>query len=125
MAEVRFEQATRIFPGRDAPAVTRSTSSSRTASCSCWSARPGSGKSTALRMLAGLEEVDGGAIYIGGRDVTDIPPKHRDIAMVFQNYALYPYMDVARQHRLPAEDGGRAQGRARAPGAPRRRRCSG
>jgi multiple sugar transport system ATP-binding protein len=55
----------------------------------------GSGKSTALRMLAGLEEVTDGTIRIGDRDVTDLPPKDRDIAMVFQSYALYPHMDVA------------------------------
>jgi multiple sugar transport system ATP-binding protein len=55
----------------------------------------GSGKSTALRMLAGLEDVNEGAILIGGRDVTDVAPKDRDIAMVFQSYALYPHMTVA------------------------------
>jgi multiple sugar transport system ATP-binding protein len=55
----------------------------------------GCGKSTTLRMLAGLEEVNEGHIFIGDRDVTDIPPKDRDIAMVFQNYALYPHMTVA------------------------------
>ena len=53
-------------------------------------------------MLAGLEEVDAGAILIGDRDVTDLPPKRRDVAMVFQNYALYPYLTVAAEHRLPA-----------------------
>src|SRR5471030_1249719 len=55
----------------------------------------GCGKSTSLRMLAGLEEIDAGSIHIGDRDVTDLPPKERDIAMVFQNYALYPHMTVA------------------------------
>jgi multiple sugar transport system ATP-binding protein len=55
----------------------------------------GCGKSTSLRMLAGLEEVDKGRVFIGERDVTDLPPKDRDIAMVFQNYALYPHMSVA------------------------------
>ena len=56
----------------------------------------GCGKSTLLRMIAGLEEVTEGSISIGGRDVTDLAPRHRDIAMVFQNYALYPHMDVRR-----------------------------
>ena len=56
----------------------------------------GCGKSTTLRMLAGLEEVTGGAIVIGGRDVTALEPKERDLAMVFQDYALYPHMNVAR-----------------------------
>ncbi|GAA1560094.1 hypothetical protein GCM10009789_11730 [Kribbella sancticallisti] len=55
----------------------------------------GSGKSTALWMLAGLEEVNAGVMAIGDRDVTNAPPKDRDIAMVFQNYALYPHMTVA------------------------------
>src|SRR5207248_3274623 len=54
----------------------------------------GCGKSTILRIVAGLEEVTAGEIRIGGRDVTDLPPKERDIAMVFQNYALYPHMTV-------------------------------
>jgi multiple sugar transport system ATP-binding protein len=54
----------------------------------------GCGKSTTLRMVAGLEEMTSGAIYIGGRCVNDLPPKDRDIAMVFQNYALYPHMTV-------------------------------
>ena len=54
----------------------------------------GCGKSTILRILAGLEEVTAGEVYIDGRQVTDLPPKQRDVAMVFQNYALYPHMSV-------------------------------
>src|ERR1700704_270112 len=54
----------------------------------------GCGKSTLLRMIAGLEEIGSGEIDIGGRVVNNIPPKERDIAMVFQNYALYPHMTV-------------------------------
>jgi multiple sugar transport system ATP-binding protein len=61
----------------------------------------GSGKTTALRMLAGLEEVTAGAVMIGGRDVTDDAPKERDVAMVFQNYALYPYLSVAANIGFP------------------------
>jgi multiple sugar transport system ATP-binding protein len=61
----------------------------------------GSGKTTALRMLAGLEEVDAGAILIGDRDVTDLQPKRRDVAMVFQNYALYPYYTVEANIAFP------------------------
>ncbi|MDW5596140.1 sn-glycerol-3-phosphate ABC transporter ATP-binding protein UgpC [Conexibacter stalactiti] len=71
----------------------------------------GCGKSTLLRMIAGLEEVTHGAIRIGGRDVTRLQPPDRDIAMVFQNYALYPHMTVAenlafglRQRRTPKEE---------------------
>src|SRR6478736_3983632 len=54
----------------------------------------GCGKTTLLRMIAGLEEVTAGAVSIGDRDVTDLAPRHRDIAMVFQSYALYPHMSV-------------------------------
>src|ERR1700693_3439767 len=54
----------------------------------------GCGKSTTLRMIAGLEEITGGDIFIDGEKVNDVPPKDRDIAMVFQNYALYPHMTV-------------------------------
>jgi len=54
----------------------------------------GCGKSTTLRMIAGLEEVSSGDVLIGGEKVNDVPPKDRDIAMVFQNYALYPHMTV-------------------------------
>src|SRR5918996_3995133 len=55
----------------------------------------GCGKSTLLRMIAGLENISGGELRIGPRVVNDVPPKERDIAMVFQNYALYPHMTVA------------------------------
>ena len=54
----------------------------------------GCGKSTLLRMVAGLEEISGGSIAIGAREVNNLPPKERDVAMVFQNYALYPHMTV-------------------------------
>src|SRR6476646_10773419 len=54
----------------------------------------GCGKSTALRMIAGLEDITGGTISIGDRVVNDVPPKDRDVAMVFQSYALYPHMTV-------------------------------
>ena len=60
----------------------------------------GCGKTTSLRMLAGLESVDEGAIFIEGRDVTDLAPRDRDVAMVFQNYALYPHMSVADNMRF-------------------------
>ena len=54
----------------------------------------GCGKTTALRMVAGLEEITGGELFIGERKVNDLTPKERDIAMVFQNYALYPHLSV-------------------------------
>ncbi|MEO2038064.1 MAG: ATP-binding cassette domain-containing protein, partial [Martelella sp.] len=55
----------------------------------------GCGKSTLLRMIAGLEDISGGVIRIGGKVINDVEPKNRDIAMVFQNYALYPHMTIA------------------------------
>jgi multiple sugar transport system ATP-binding protein len=61
----------------------------------------GCGKSTTLRMIAGLEEITEGEIYIGGRLVNDVAPKDRDIAMVFQNYALYPHMTVYENMAFP------------------------
>ena len=64
----------------------------------------GCGKTTALRMVAGLEEVTEGELRIGERVVNDLAPQERDIAMVFQNYALYPHMSVVRQHRVPARE---------------------
>ena len=63
----------------------------------------GCGKSTLLRMLAGLENITSGTISIGDRVVNDVQPKERDIAMVFQNYALYPHMTVAAEHGLFAQ----------------------
>ena len=63
----------------------------------------GCGKSTLLRMIAGLEGFSGGTLHIGDRDVTDEAPKKRDIAMVFQNYALYPHMKVGRNMGFPLE----------------------
>jgi multiple sugar transport system ATP-binding protein len=95
MAEVRYEDATRIYPGTDAPAVDKLNLDIEDGELLVLVGPSGSGKSTALRMLAGLEFIDDGGVYIGERDVTLVPPKDRDIAMVFQNYALYPQMTVA------------------------------
>jgi multiple sugar transport system ATP-binding protein len=101
VAEVRFEQATRVYPGTDVPAVDALDLRIADGELMVLVGPSGSGKTTALRMLAGLEEVDEGAIFIGERDVTDLPPKHRDVAMVFQNYALYPYLTVAANIGFP------------------------
>ena len=76
----------------------------------------GCGKSTALRMIAGLEDISSGELKIGGEVVNDRSPKDRDIAMVFQNYALYPHMTRAREHGLRAEAGQGRQGRDRQEG---------
>ncbi|WP_344160296.1 sn-glycerol-3-phosphate ABC transporter ATP-binding protein UgpC [Kribbella yunnanensis] len=94
MATVSFKGATRVYPGTDTAAVDRLDLEIQDGEFMVLVGPSGSGKSTALRMLAGLEEVNDGSIYIGDRDVTNSPPKERDIAMVFQNYALYPHMSV-------------------------------
>src|SRR4051794_322883 len=106
MAEVRYEQATRIYPGTDVPAVAGPDLDIGDGELLVLVGPSGSGKTTALRMLAGLEGVDGGAIFIGDRDVTDDPPKARDVAMVFQNYALYPYLSVAANIGFPLKIAG-------------------
>ena len=95
MAGVKFIDATRVYPGATVPSVNKLNLDIPDGEFCVLVGPSGSGKSTALRMLAGLEDVDLGAIYIGDRDVSNLPPKERDIAMVFQNYALYPHMSVA------------------------------
>ncbi|MGW3483710.1 ABC transporter ATP-binding protein [Rhodococcus indonesiensis] len=95
MATITYDHATRLFPGSDSPAVDRLDLHIEDGEFLVLVGPSGCGKSTSLRMLAGLEDVDGGRITIGGRDVTHAEPKERDIAMVFQNYALYPHMSVA------------------------------
>ncbi len=95
MATVSFKDATRVYPGADHPAVDKLNLEIGDGEFMVLVGPSGCGKSTSLRMLAGLEEVNAGAIWIGDRNVTELPPKDRDIAMVFQNYALYPHMSVA------------------------------
>ncbi|MBP0459606.1 ABC transporter ATP-binding protein [Streptomyces montanisoli] len=95
MATVTFDKATRIYPGGNKPAVDKLDIDITDGEFLVLVGPSGCGKSTSLRMLAGLEDVNDGAIRIGERDVTHLPPKDRDIAMVFQNYALYPHMSVA------------------------------
>jgi len=94
MATVSFQQASRIYPKAERPAVDALDLDIADGEFLVLVGPSGCGKSTSLRMLAGLEEVDSGSVLIGNRDVTDSPPKERDIAMVFQNYALYPHMTV-------------------------------
>ena len=101
VADIRYERATRIYPGSDVAAVDALDLHIADAELMVLVGPSGSGKSTALRMLAGLEEVDDGGIWIGGRDVTYARPKDRDVAMVFQNYALYPYLTVAQNIAFP------------------------
>ena len=94
MASVTFDHATRIYPGNDRPSVDALNLEIADGEFLVLVGPSGCGKSTSLRMLAGLEDVNAGRILIGDRDVTDVQPKDRDIAMVFQNYALYPHMSV-------------------------------
>jgi len=110
MAEVRYEAASRIYPGSEIPAVNALDLDVGDGELLVLVGPSGSGKSTALRMLAGLETVNKGAIFINDVDVTLKPPQDRDIAMVFQNYALYPSMTVAenmgfalKQAKVPKE----------------------
>jgi multiple sugar transport system ATP-binding protein len=101
LADVRFDHASRIYAGTDTPAVDSLDLRIADGEFMVLVGPSGSGKTTALRMLAGLEEVDAGAIFIGPRDVTDMEPKDRDISMVFQNYALYPYLTVEANIGFP------------------------
>ncbi len=98
MAEVTLEQVVKTYPRTDkSPAYTAVKGISlsiRDGEFMVLVGPSGCGKSTTLRMIAGLEEVTAGTVRIGGRVVNDVQPKDRDIAMVFQNYALYPHMDV-------------------------------
>ncbi len=95
MATVTFEKATRRYDKADRPAVDALDLEVADGEFLVLVGPSGCGKSTALRMLAGLEPVEGGRILIGDRDVSDVDPSDRDIAMVFQTYALYPHMTVA------------------------------
>jgi len=111
MATVTFESAQRWYPGADVPAVPGLDLEIRDGEFMVLVGPSGCGKSTSLRMLAGLEEVNAGKIYIGDREVTHTAPKDRDIAMVFQNYALYPHMSVAenmafalKMAKVPADE---------------------
>jgi multiple sugar transport system ATP-binding protein len=111
MTKVRYVEATRTYPGTAAPAVDSLSLDIADGELLVLVGPSGSGKSTALRMLAGLEPLDAGAVHIGDRDVTRVRPRDRDIAMVFQNYALYPQLNVAenmgfalKQHGVPKEE---------------------
>jgi multiple sugar transport system ATP-binding protein len=95
MADVSFVQASCVYPGNPVPAVDTLNLDVKDGEFMVLVGPSGSGKSTALRMIAGLEDVYSGEIRIAGNDVSRMPPKERDIAMVFQNYALYPHMSVA------------------------------
>ncbi|CAA9362840.1 MAG: Maltose/maltodextrin transport ATP-binding protein MalK [uncultured Microvirga sp.] len=93
MAEVTMEEVTKIY-GDDVTAVDKMNLDIPDGEFVVFVGPSGCGKSTALRMIAGLEDISGGKVFIGDRVVNDLPPRERDIAMVFQNYALYPHMNV-------------------------------
>ncbi|MFG1920647.1 ABC transporter ATP-binding protein [Cryptosporangium sp. NPDC048952] len=95
MATVTYQGASRVYPGSTKPAVDKLDLEIQDGEFLVLVGPSGCGKSTSLRMLAGLEDVNEGAILINDKDVSHLPPKARDIAMVFQNYALYPHMTVA------------------------------
>jgi ABC-type sugar transport system ATPase subunit len=110
MARVAFDGVTKVYPG-PVVAVEDLTLEVADGEFLILVGPSGCGKSTALRMVAGLERISDGTIAIGDRVVNDVPPKDRDIAMVFQNYALYPHMTVEknlgfglRRRRTPHED---------------------
>jgi multiple sugar transport system ATP-binding protein len=111
VASVEYDDATRLYPGTDKPAVNELNLTIADGELLVLVGPSGSGKSTALRMLAGLEPLDEGRILIGGKDVSTVRPRDRDIAMVFQSYALYPQLDVAanmgfalKQQGVPKEE---------------------
>jgi multiple sugar transport system ATP-binding protein len=111
LASVQYDAATRLYPGTSRPAVNELNLSIADGELLVLVGPSGSGKSTALRMLAGLEPLDEGKILIGGKDVSTVRPRDRDIAMVFQSYALYPQLDVAanmgfalKQQGIPKEE---------------------
>jgi multiple sugar transport system ATP-binding protein len=93
MARIELDHVTKVYPGAP-PAVNDLSLDIPDGSFMVLVGPSGSGKSTALRMVAGLEDLTSGEIRIGGRVVNDLQPRDRDIAMVFQNYALYPHMTV-------------------------------
>src|SRR5687767_12115790 len=113
MASVRYEHATRTYEGTDVAAVDDLNLDVGDGELLVLVGPSGSGKSTALRMLAGLEPLNGGAIQIGDRDVSNVRPRDRDIAMVFQNYALYPQLSVAENMGFALKRRGMAKGERR------------
>src|SRR5919202_1428056 len=111
MADIRIERITKTYPGGKAPAVKDVSLAVGENEFMVLLGPSGCGKTTLLRMIAGLEYPDSGRIFIGDRDVTDLPPRKRQFAMVFQSYAVFPHMTVfdniafgLRMQRRPAEE---------------------
>jgi multiple sugar transport system ATP-binding protein len=110
MAEIVLEKVTKVY-GDGTVAVRKLDLEIPDGGFTVLVGPSGCGKTTALRMIAGLEEITSGVIRLGGRVINDVQPKDRDLAMVFQNYALYPHMSVydniafgLRLRRLPASE---------------------
>src|SRR5437870_12596701 len=111
MAEILIDRISKTYPGGKTPAVDDVSLTVRDREFMVLLGPSGCGKTTLLRMVAGLEYPDAGRVMIGDRDVTDLPPRKRQIAMVFQSYAVFPHMTVLdnigfglkMQHRSPAE----------------------
>ena len=101
MADVVYDSASRIYTPGSKPAVNQLSLAIDDGEFVVFVGPSGCGKSTALRMLAGLEEIDAGAIRIGGKNMVGVPSRDRDIAMVFQNYALYPNKTVGENMDFP------------------------
>lgn len=104
MASVTFESATRVFSGASKPAVDALNLQIEDGECVVLVGPSGGGKSTSLRMVAGLEPTTAGRILIGDKDMTGVRPRSRDVAMVFQSYALYPNMTVAQNMAFALEN---------------------
>src|SRR5438477_10360579 len=94
MAEILIDRITKTYSGGKSPAVDDVSLSIRDREFMVLLGPSGCGKTTLLRMIAGLEYPDAGRIVIGDRDVTDLPPRKRGIAMVFQSYAVFPHLTV-------------------------------
>ena len=103
MASISFKNVTKIYDGAKTPVVPNLNLEIKDKEFIILVGPSGCGKSTTLRMIAGLETVSSGELFIGDREVYKVPPKDRDIAMVFQNYALYPHMTVLENICFPLE----------------------
>ena len=114
LSEIRLEQVGKVYDG-DVRAVDDVSLTIGSGEFMVLVGPSGCGKSTLLRMIAGLEEVTEGEIWIGDREVSRLAPRDRDIAMVFQNYALYPHMTVRQEPRVRPEGAWDAEGGDRAP----------
>ncbi len=119
MAEINIQNIVKTFAGSKQPAVNNVDLTVADNEFMVLLGPSGCGKTTLLRMIAGLEYPDSGSIFIGDRDVTDLPPRNRDIAMVFQSYAVFPHMKVRdniafglRMHHTPKGEIGRKVERA-------------